>query len=101
MATVIVIITLFFVILFMVSTRKTGVLGNGSWTVLGVITYPLYLIHQNIGFMLFNWMHPQLNVHLIFWGTLMAMLFISYLIHSLFEKRIAKTVKIRLDKLLS
>jgi len=54
------IITVFFLAMLHVSLRRTGILGRTHWLIIGGLTYPLYLLHQYIGFMLFNARRPQI-----------------------------------------
>ncbi len=85
------IISLFYTVFFIVSTRGSSnvlkVLNNSRFMALGVLTYPLYLIHQNIGFIIFNYLNPFLNKYLILLSVVSAMLFTSYLIHHRVEKK--------------
>lgn len=87
------IITAFFVAMLLIATRRIGFLGRRRWLIAGALTYPLYLIHQNLGFMLFNIAYPAINVHLLFWGTITLMLGISYAVHVLIERRYSPTLK--------
>lgn len=92
------IILLFFIAMFLVSTRNTGVFKNISWTMLGALTYPLYLLHQNVGFIMFNHLYGKANVHLVFWSVIIAMLVISYCIHRFVEIPLAKWMKCKLRR---
>lgn len=94
------IITVFFLIMLLVAKRWTGFLARQRWLLLGAITYPLYLIHQNIGFMIFNQLYPSINPHLLFWGTILLMLLLSYLIYAVFEKPFAKKMRAFLERIL-
>jgi peptidoglycan/LPS O-acetylase OafA/YrhL len=49
-----VVITGFFVLLAVMAVKKAPPLPAGPWTFLGLITYPLYLLHDYIGFVFFN-----------------------------------------------
>lgn len=94
------IITVFFVSMFLVAKHWTGGLAYKPWLVLGAITYPLYLIHQNIGFMLFNQLYPSINSHILFWGTILGMLIVSYLIYTGVEKHLAAKLRSLLERIL-
>lgn len=98
--TIIGIITVFFLIMFLVAQRWTGLLARQHWLLLGAITYPLYLIHQNIGFMIFNQLYQSINPHLLFWGTILLMLLLSYLIYAVLEKPFANKMRAFLERLL-
>ncbi|MBB6598751.1 acyltransferase [Luteimonas sp. MC1825] len=92
LAVVAAIITAFFVVMVLVSLRLTGAFGARRWVALGALTYPLYLLHQNIGFMLFNIAWPA-NGHVVFWGTLALVLVASHAVHVLAERRQAPRLK--------
>lgn len=85
--TVVAIIVSYFVAMGMVALRWTGPLLRRRWLLAGALTYPLYLLHQNIGYMIFNLAHPALDPHLVFWGTLALVLFASWLVHAGVERR--------------
>lgn len=86
-------IILFFIIFLMIATNKTSAIGALNWTALGALTYPLYLLHQMIGFMIFNIVYPALNPHILLWGTVALMIGGSYLIHKTIEVPIARSMK--------
>ena len=86
-------IMLFFMTFFLIATNKTGAIGALNWTALGALTYPLYLLHQMIGFMIFNIAYPAINPHALLWGTIAVMIGVSYLIHKEIEKPMARLVK--------
>ena len=81
------IVSAFFLILFLVSVRKSGWFGRRQWLVAGAVTYPLYLIHQEIGYMLIGAAYPALNPHAVLWGTVAIMLLAAYAIHFFVERR--------------
>ncbi|MBB3118347.1 acyltransferase family protein [Pseudoduganella violacea] len=88
-----VVISIFFVVMFLVAIRKTGRLGSMKWTLLGSLTYPLYLIHQTVGFLIFNALYPAVNRHLLFWGTLAGALCFAYLVTTYVEQRYASRLR--------
>ena len=87
------IIVVFFAAFFLIATNRTGTVGTLNWTVLGALTYPLYLLHQMIGFMIFNIAYPAVNPHLVLWGTLALMISTSYIIHKDIEVPFASLLK--------
>lgn len=87
------IISAFFVVMLLVSTRRTGVVGNMRWTVVGALTYPLYLIHQYIGFLIFNSTYPAVNPHVLLWGTVVIMLGIAHVVHVFVERRYSPVLR--------
>ncbi|WP_211345418.1 acyltransferase family protein [Marilutibacter aestuarii] len=86
---VVAIIMSYFAVMAMVALRWTGPLARRRWLLAGALTYPLYLLHQNIGYMIFNLAGPVLDPHLLFWGTLSLMLLASWLVHVHVERRLS------------
>jgi peptidoglycan/LPS O-acetylase OafA/YrhL len=94
-------IAVFFAAIFLVSMRWTAALSRYEWITLGALTYPLYLLHQNLGYMIFNIAYPALNPHLLIWGTIFLMLLCAFLVHKLIEKDFARFLKRILNKALA
>jgi peptidoglycan/LPS O-acetylase OafA/YrhL len=94
------IITAFFVAMLLVALKRTGFWGRNRWMLAGVLTYPLYLLHQNIGFMIFNVGYPAVNPHVLLWGTFAGMLAAAYAVHALVEKRVSRPMKNGMNKAL-
>jgi peptidoglycan/LPS O-acetylase OafA/YrhL len=93
------IITGFFLVMLLVALRRTGFLGRRRWILAGVLTYPLYLLHQNIGFMVFNLGYPGISPHVLVWGTLLSVLGSAYAVHVLIEKKFSLPMRNGLDAL--
>ena len=91
------ILTSFFVVMMLVALGKTGIFGRKRWLLLGSLTYPLYLLHQNIGFMVFNTLYPSINTHVVFWGTLVAALVFAYAVHYFIERPLSPPMKATLN----
>lgn len=87
------IIILFFMTFFLIATNKTAAIGALNWTTLGALTYPLYLLHQMIGFMIFNIAYPAVNPHILLWGTTALMIGASYIVHKKIEAPLASLIK--------
>jgi len=86
-------VTAFFAVMFLVSTRRTGAIGRYRWTAVGAMTYPLYLLHQHIGFAVFNRAYPAINPHVLLWTIVAVMLVLSYAIHATVERRWSPKLK--------
>lgn len=86
-------ITAFFIVFLLITIKKTGILRKMEWRVLGAITYPLYLLHSNIGFLTFNHLYPKYNEHILLWGTIFLMLIFSYMVHVFCERPISKEIR--------
>lgn len=95
------IITAFFCVMLLVSLRRTGIFGRNRWLLAGVLTYPLYLLHQNIGFMVFNIAYPAVNPHLLFWGAITVVLGMAFAVHVFVEKRFSSPMKNAITNLIT
>ena len=89
-------VTVCFVLMFLVATRRTGWIGRRNWMVLGALTYPLYLVHQSIGYVIFNHLYPAVDAHLLLWGTVAVMIAVAWVVNVHVEQRFAGPFKRRL-----
>jgi peptidoglycan/LPS O-acetylase OafA/YrhL len=83
----------FFAIMGLIATKKTSWLGRRNWMTVGALTYPLYLLHQVVGYLIINHVYPHVNAHIVLLGTLLLMLGIAYLVNVLVEQRYAALFK--------
>lgn len=95
-AIVIGILSGFYVVVLLVSLKRTGAIARYRWPLAGAISYPLYLLHQNIGYLVFNRLYPAINPHLLLWGTVAAVIVAAYAVHVLVERPLASRMKIAL-----
>ncbi|MDB6030958.1 MAG: Acyltransferase [Verrucomicrobiales bacterium] len=93
------IITILFAVMMLIASGRTGWFGRTRWMLAGVLTYPLYLLHQNIGFMVFRTAYSKINTHVLFWGILVTASISAYLVHIIFEKRLASQLKLKVQML--
>ena len=93
------IITLFYALMFSVSLRRTHLINKKIMLKFGVLTYPLYLIHQNAGYMLFNTFGNENNRYLMLGIVVLLMLLVSYTISRYIENRIGNELKVILLRL--
>jgi peptidoglycan/LPS O-acetylase OafA/YrhL len=89
---VVAIISAFYILFLMVALGKTSIVNHPKMLFLGALTYPLYLIHQNIGFMLFGYF-GGFNKYIVLFITLAFVIFMAYLINRQIEVRYAKRLK--------
>ncbi len=94
-----IIVSTFFVIMGLIACRQTGVISRINWIWLGAITYPLYLLHQGLGFMIYNALYTRINPYILFWSLIIGMILLSFLIHVAIEKPIARSMKNTLNRL--
>jgi peptidoglycan/LPS O-acetylase OafA/YrhL len=67
---------------------------RGAWlTTAGALTYPLYLLHQEIGYALIVRLHHQVPKWPLFIGLVTAMLVVAWLVHRLVERPLAPRLK--------
>ncbi len=90
-------VSAFFVLIFLVSIKRTGFLGRREWVSIGALTYPLYLIHQHVGFMIFNFAYPIVNRHILLLGTITIIIVSAYLVSEKVEQRYSRSLKIMLE----
>ena len=83
-------ITAFFVIFLLISLGKTQFFNSEKLVKLGVLTYPLYLIHQNIGFMIYHEIGDQVNRYVLLVGLVLVMMLAAWLIHKLIEQPLGR-----------
>ena len=64
-STTIIYISAFYFVMFLISTGKLEVLNRKVFLKFGVMTYPLYLLHQNIGYIILNKFSDYINKYLL------------------------------------
>ena len=74
------ILAAFFLATLLVSTGATARLGSARWVLLGSLTYPIYLLHQRLGYWLLALGHGRANAHVVFWGVVAFVLGLAYLV---------------------
>ncbi|ASG74937.1 acyltransferase [Salmonella enterica] len=93
------IITSFYIVMTLISLNLTGFMGRKKWLLIGSLTYPLYLIHQNIGYMIFNIAYPSINPHIIFWCTIFLVIIVAYCVHRFVERKLSKPMRVFLESI--
>jgi peptidoglycan/LPS O-acetylase OafA/YrhL len=87
------IISMFYVTMFAVSINKIEFANKKSMLMIGGLTYPLYLIHQNVGLMIFIKWGQEVNKYLLLLLVVVLMLVVSYVINKYVEKTIGALMK--------
>lgn len=85
-AVVVTVVSVFFAVMLAVALRRLSWLARRRWTLLGALTYPLYLLHQNIGYMLFNLGAMRVPDWLLLMVIIILMLLLAYLVHRYVER---------------
>ncbi|MBM7493242.1 peptidoglycan/LPS O-acetylase OafA/YrhL [Micromonospora luteifusca] len=62
-------------------------------TTAGALTYPLYLLHQDIGLTVLHALRDDVPPYVLVFGTLLAMLLLAWLVHRLGERPLARLVE--------
>ncbi|HXC07928.1 MAG TPA: acyltransferase [Steroidobacteraceae bacterium] len=93
-------ISVFFVLMFFISTGRTGALGRQKWVLAGALTYPLYLIHSKIGDLVIHALFPVRYPFLMLCGMVAVALTVAYGTHVLVERRYGPKLKKTLNSLL-
>lgn len=99
--TVALIITLIFILFFLIINEKLSMQKYPWLSWLGGITYPLYLLHGNIGYILFQRLERYFDKYILLIIVLVAMLLVSYLMHRFIEKAVSRKLKEQLTGLMN
>jgi peptidoglycan/LPS O-acetylase OafA/YrhL len=91
-----VLITIFFAIMAVIAMGWTARIQWKWLTTAGLLTYPFYLLHQNIGWAIIHAMRDVRPRKLTLFGVILIMLVLAWLLHKLIEKPLAKVLKRKL-----
>lgn len=92
---------LFYIAFFLIITQSVELKRFSFLGYLGRLTYPLYLIHSTIGFILYQRLGGHINKYLILLLLLATMLLIAYTIHTIIEKPLSKLMSSIINKMLA
>jgi peptidoglycan/LPS O-acetylase OafA/YrhL len=96
---VITVLTVFYLCFTLIAANKVSLFRSASLVKIGILTYPLYLIHQNIGFIVFSNLAESVNKYVLLGGLITLMLISAWLIHILVEKHLGGFMKRTLDRI--
>tara|TARA_B100000768_G_scaffold171372_1_gene178622 strand:+ start:138 stop:1244 length:1107 start_codon:yes stop_codon:yes gene_type:complete len=75
----------FYTIMFLISVNKLNII-NKKWMLkYGMMTYPLYLLHQNIGYILINYLTKYFNKYLVLLFVTSLMFYAAFFISNKIE----------------
>lgn len=83
------IITMFFIFFLVLNTKKSASFKLPMAQTLGAMTYPVYLIHAHIGYMIISKFATEENKLLIYTLTLLIVCAIAFIIHKLIEVKLS------------
>jgi peptidoglycan/LPS O-acetylase OafA/YrhL len=93
--------TVFFGIFYLVITRTIN-LQKAKWlSIPGSLTYPLYVIHAVIGYIVFQRFGDSVNKYILLVLLLLAMIAIAWLIHILVERKLSYPLGQAVNRLLT
>jgi peptidoglycan/LPS O-acetylase OafA/YrhL len=96
-----VLFTLFFVLFLLIIYRKIN-FGEAKWAAFaGALTYPLYLVHHNLGYLVFQRFGVYMDKHVLLLGMLVAFTLLAYALHVGIERRYSKALGQRVQQLLA
>jgi len=94
------IVVIIFAIMLLVALGKTQNLARPWFAVLGALTYPLYLVHAHVGFIIFERLGSHLNAVLLVIATMAVMIGAAAALHYGIEKPLAPRLKQLLERML-
>jgi peptidoglycan/LPS O-acetylase OafA/YrhL len=93
------------IVMFVIFAVMTAVaLGWFDWVrwpglvTLGALTYPLYLLHHEIGLVVIQGLHDSLPPWVLFADLVIVMLLLSFLVNRVVERRLGKALKTGLTR---
>jgi peptidoglycan/LPS O-acetylase OafA/YrhL len=89
-------IIVFYVLMLLISVGKLSSINSPKLIKMGLLTYPLYLIHQNIGYIIFNKFGNDSNKYVVMPLTIALMIVLSYIISTFYEPRVSGYIKSKL-----
>ena len=75
------IVSIFYLLFFLTAFGKTSLLNRKGMLLLGAMTYPLYLVHQNVGFMIFNLFDATVNKYVLLLATTGLVLLLAFAVN--------------------
>jgi peptidoglycan/LPS O-acetylase OafA/YrhL len=87
------VIVLIFLVMTLVALRATRVLAKPWLVTAGALTYPLYLLHAHVGFIVFNRVGTAVNKYVLLFGLIVVMCGAAYLVHRFVERPLAPRIK--------
>ncbi|NYI07897.1 acyltransferase family protein [Allostreptomyces psammosilenae] len=86
-------VTAFFLLVLLVALGKLDFVRWGWLTTAGAITYPLYLLHENIGWTVIHVLSDRVPSWAIVAGLVPALMLLSWLVHRLVERPVGRALR--------
>lgn len=87
------IVCVFFSFFFVANSKMGSNLNLYGSKLLGALTYPIYLIHAHIGYMLISQFSPKVSKMIIYPVTITIVLLFAYFIHKIIEAKFSELWK--------
>ena len=94
-------ICFFYIVFILIIFNKLAWFRTKNAVKIGALTYPLYLLHQNIGYIAFQHYYDSVNKYLLLVLVVSGLLFVSWLVSTKIESKLGPLIKQSLDKLLN
>ena len=94
------VVSLFFAVFVLVTQKITQKVVRPWFVIFGALTYPLYLVHQNIGYVILNKIPTEYYGGHVLLFLVVFMLLLAWMLHSEVERRYSKLLRIWLEKVL-
>jgi peptidoglycan/LPS O-acetylase OafA/YrhL len=91
----------FFGLFLLIAYRKFQLPGRAWLAWAGALTYPIYLLHHNVGYVALQRLGPSTNKYVLLVGLLLAVGALAYGLHTLVERRYSKPLGHYLQRLLA
>jgi len=87
------VIIIFFIFMLLISINVIRSSNSRVFFKMGILTYPLYLLHQKIGYIVFNKLSFYIDKHVLLLALIFSMLIVSYYLNLKVEKPLAHWLK--------
>ena len=96
-----VVVTTFFLIFGLISTQRVNFSSYNWLKWAGALTYPLYLLHNDIAFIAFHYLKGTVNKYVLLGGAVVGMLVLAFLTYRFVEKPFGKYLGVHLNRWLA
>jgi peptidoglycan/LPS O-acetylase OafA/YrhL len=94
-------LAIMFAVMLLIASKKTGVIARRNWVAVGALTYPLYLLHQNVGYIMLTASHGRVDPYIALIGIVAFMLIAAWMVHRFVERPFSKPLRMFTEKLLT
>ena len=88
----------FYAVMFLIAMHKLQAINTKRWVSLGMLTYPLYLLHQKIGRVIAFNFNDSVDKYVLLLLMVGAMLLVAYVLSRFYEPFVSKKLKLGLER---